>query len=171
MNTEILRDRLPKKIGRTLIVGSHVYRGRTDRRMAYKDVIGVDMIDGEGVDYVIDLESDYLPPIGLFDHIECCSVLEHSRRPWLICANLERLLVLGGTIFVAAPFVHRLHAYPHDYFRFTVLGIKALFSKIEWTFDAITSIDCLDKRKCPIIKKDGHPYLARSESICFGHKI
>ena len=170
MNTEILRDRLPKKKGITLIVGSHVYHGRTDRRRAYDEAIGVDVIAGEGVDYVIDLTSDYLPPIGLFDHIECCSVLEHTPKPWLIAANLERLLVPCGTIFVAAPFVWRLHAYPDDYFRFTVSGIKCLFTKIEWTFDAITSIDCLDKSKAPIIKKDGHPYISRSESVCFGHK-
>ena len=169
-NTEYLRDNLPKQKGRTLIVGSHVYPGRVDRRLAYKDAIGIDMIAGDGVDYVLNLECDISTEIGMFDHIECCSVLEHSKKPWALASNLERRLLKGGTIFIAAPFVWRHHGYPDDYFRFTVNGIKSLFNNIEWTFDATTYFEEAISKK-PIVKINGAPYLARAESICFGHKL
>ncbi len=85
--------RRPKE-GRTLIVGSHVYGGREDRRKLYKKAVGVDMIAGPGVDVVADLEDtgsimDLWTGDGPFDHVECRSVLEHSRRPWRLARNIE----------------------------------------------------------------------------------
>lgn len=168
-NTEYLRDNLPKKIGRTLIVGSHVYPGRDDRRKAYKDSIGLDMIPGEGVDCICNIEYE-LPNIGKFNHIECCSVFEHSKKPWLMAEKLEYILNINGTIFISAPFAWRVHSYPNDYFRFTISGIKSLFSKIEWTFDTMTHFKENVDNCVPIIKVDQFPYIARSESICFGYK-
>jgi hypothetical protein len=166
--TEQLCDTLPKQKGRTLIVGSCVYHGRVDRRLAYNDAVGIDMIAGEGVDYVLDLESDINTEIGMFNHIECCSVLEHSKKPWALAQNIESLLLKDGTLFIAAPFVWRVHAYPDDYFRFTINGIKSLFNNIEWTFETMTYFE---ENLKPIVKINGAPYLARAESICFGHKI
>lgn len=117
--------------GRTMIVGSRIYETRTDRRKAFPNCIGVDMLAGDGVDMVLDLEEP-LPALGLFDHIECLSVLEHSKRPWLLAANLERLMRPGATIFLTVPFIWRVHGYPNDYFRFTVEGVRLLLPAIKW---------------------------------------
>lgn len=120
------------KKGRTLIVGSQVYRTRQDRRLLYEDVLGIDMLPGPGVDRVLNLEEKLPTDIGIFSHIECCSVLEHSQRPWLMAINIENLLVPNGTLDLEVPFVWRVHAYPSDYWRFTVEGVRLLFPNIGW---------------------------------------
>ena len=152
--------------GPTLIAGSFVVEGKEDRRARYRDVIGVDMQPGPGVDRVADLE---IEDVGTFAHIECLSVLEHSRRPWLLAENLERMLIPGGTIFVAIPWVWRRHAYPDDYFRVLPAGIPMLFPNIEW-IELAYAADRLyaPDEKIPVVKKGGHPYLARAESFGFG---
>lgn len=121
-----------RKTGRSLIVGSRVYPGREDRRYLYAVAEGWDVIDGDGVDRVVDLEQDLPPDAGQFDHIECISVLEHSRAPWLLAGNIQRLLSPGGTLHLTVPFVWRFHAYPSDYWRFTAEGVRLLFPLIVW---------------------------------------
>jgi hypothetical protein len=116
--------------GRTLIVGSKVYRTRTDRRPLFPDAVGVDMQAGDGVDVVHDLEEPC--DLGTFAHVECRSVLEHAARPWLLAANLERMMTSGSTLFLTVPFVWRVHGYPDDYWRFTIGGVKRLFRNIVW---------------------------------------
>ncbi len=156
------------KEGRTLIVGSKIYNQKHDRRLRYQDAIGVDMQEGDGVDVVLDLEKRLPASLGKFQHIECCSVLEHSMKPWLLAANLERLLVPQGTIFVEAPFMWRVHSYPDDYFRFTISGVKSLFQKINWLHAMYASSELSDK--APSTKIEGHPYFARCEVVAFGVK-
>lgn len=119
--------------GRALIVGSKVHPGRDDARQRFEDAVGIDMEDGPGVDMVLDLEQPIPAYVGTFSHIMCCSVLEHSRRPWRLASNIQRLMLPGASLLVDAPTVWRFHGYPSDYWRFTHAGIAALFPMIEWT--------------------------------------
>lgn len=163
--------------GRTLIVGSKIHEGtnKPDRRALYGTALGVDMEAGPGVDLVMDLEKPITYEIskslcgGEFDHIECTSVLEHSRRPWLLCANLEKLMVEGGTILVLVPWVWRIHNYPGDFYRYTPQGIEALFQSIHWESRGYIVEDRL-VQKVPNITIDGTRYMARSELVMFGRK-
>lgn len=156
--------------GRTLIVGSKVYNGKEDRRKRYADAVGIDMLEGDGVDLVIDLEEPLPGDLGLFDHVECMSVLEHSRRPWLMAANIERLMKPGASIFVSAPFVWRVHGYPNDYWRYTPEGIAALFPGIEWKRLMMASNVLSDKPKLHALNMHGHPYMSRAEVAAFGYR-
>lgn len=167
---EEFESRCAPALGRTLIAGSFVVNDKPDRRKLYHDVIGVDMQEGPGVDLVRDLE-EQIKDLGTFDHIECLSVLEHSRRPWVLAANLERLLRSGGTIFVAIPWIWRRHAYPSDYFRVLPAGIPMLFPNVEWQHLAFGA-DRLYKpeAKIPAVMHNAFPYLARAESFGFGVK-
>lgn len=157
--------------GRTLIVGSRVYqKSRADRRLLYKDAVGWDALEGEGVDEVIDLEQ----PLGRkgypqFDHVDCVSVLEHSRRPWLLAENVERLMLPGATLYVAVPFVWRVHQYPKDYWRFTVDGVREVFPRIEWS-RLVYAHTVLSKpgEKVTSTRVDEYPYFARAEVLGFG---
>jgi hypothetical protein len=162
------RDFVRPKAGRTLIVGSQVYRDKEDRRFRYADAIGVDMLDGPGVDWKIDLEEPLPAYVGTFAHVECMSVLEHSRRPWLLAANLERMMQPGATIFVSVPFVWRIHAYPSDYFRFTPEGVRSLFPNIEWQALMLATTDLRTGKRIESVKAGGHPYMARTETVGFG---
>lgn len=163
------REFVKPKSGRTLIVGSKVWPGRVDRRPRFKDAIGVDLEPGLGVDVVVDMEQDQ-PDLEVFDHIECLSVMEHTPRPWLMAANLERLLVPGGTIFVAVPFAWRLHGYPQDFWRMTPDGLRSIFPGITWDAVKFASIDLRDGPKVPVVKREEYPYIARTETVGFGRK-
>ena len=153
-----------------MIVGSQVYGDKEDRRSRYGDVVGVDMLAGPGVDVVLDLEEPLPDDIGQFDHVECMSVLEHSKRPWLLAANIERLMSPGATLFVTVPFCWRLHSYPSDYFRFTCEGVRAIFPGIEWSAVAMVDTEIRKTEKVRGIKIDGHPYFPRSEVCAFGRR-
>jgi hypothetical protein len=157
--------------GRTLIVGSKVYPGRGDRRRVYSDVVGVDMLPGDGVDLVHNLEHPPQKSLGQFAHIECWSVLEHSRRPWKLASNLQRLMSPGGTIFLTVPFIWRIHGYPNDYFRFTPEGVRSLFPAVLWAKICLAHEDLKSNDLTPsLTSEDGHPYLARTEVLAFGSK-
>lgn len=127
--------------GRALIVGSKVYPGREDARARFEYAVGIDMEDGPGVDMVLDLEEPIPAHVGTFSHIMCCSVLEHSRRPWRLAANIQRLMLPGASLHVDAPTVWRFHGYPSDYWRFTHAGIAALFPKIDWAVMRYSDMD------------------------------
>ncbi len=161
--------------GRTLIVGSKIYENspKQDRRNLYADAIGIDMELGDGVDWVFDLEEQEQIPhdLGKFEHVECTSVLEHSRRPWLMAANIERLMVPGATIFVTVPWIWRYHPYDHDYYRFSRDGIRAIFPNIEWSeLTLVCEGRYLKADKVPAIIADDMKYLARTETWGFGVK-
>lgn len=155
--------------GRTLIVGSKIYGGKEDRRARYANALGVDMLEGDGVDRVLDLEEPLPDDLGTFDHVECMSVLEHSRRPWLMAANIERLMAPGASLFVSVPLIWRLHGYPNDYFRITPEGVRALFPGIEWKHLMLAG-DALRGDKIKSAEVDGYPYMARTETVGFGYR-
>lgn len=158
------------KPGRALVVGSRLYDGREDRRAAYAEAVGVDMLDGEGVDRVVNLEAPGAAAgLGTFAHIECWSVLEHSRRPWLLAANLEAMLEPGGTIHVTVPFVWRYHAFPSDFWRFTAEGVRELFPAIFWGALRYASATLKDSHYLRAIDGDV-PYFPRCEVLGFGVK-
>lgn len=173
LKPEDFRDQyVTPKDGRTLIVGSRLFSEREDRRKAYRNAIGVDMEAGEGVDVVLDLEGD-VSSLGKFAHIECVSVLEHSRRPWLLAANLQAMLEPGGTIFVSVPLVWRRHAYPDDYWRILPAGIRVIFDRIDWQVIKVVTQDKMLQEDFKIIPHKtygGASYLARCETCGFGIK-
>lgn len=156
--------------GLALIVGSRLYGKREDRRKRYANAVGVDMLAGHGVDCVLNLEEPLPEDIGQFAHIDCLSVLEHSRRPWLLAANLERLLVPGGTIYLTVPFVWRLHGYPSDYWRFTQRGVEELFPAITWKQLMYAHVKLQPKALVPSRgeAENGCPLLPRTQVCGFG---
>lgn len=156
------------KPGKVLIAGSHIWQQKPDRRKLHADALGVDMQAGEGVDVVADLEKD---DVGCFAHIECMSLLEHVKRPWLLAANLERMLEPAGTIFVTVPFIWKLHGYPSDYWRFTHEGIRLLFPAVIWTHYAYAAARELVKgEEVPWVREGDWPHGAATEVCMFGHK-
>lgn len=161
--------------GRTLIVGSKLYGSRPDRRKLFPDCVGVDMLPGEGVDAVVNLESSEALKLGRFAHIECTSVLEHSRKPWKLASVLERLLLPNGTLYVSVPFIWRVHAYPNDYWRVTLEGLRVLFPNIGWVSLRYGLRDTLNPKPVSRLYADndetGYQVFDRAESFGFGRKM
>ncbi len=160
----------PPREGRTLVVGSKCYGGKADRRLLYPDAVGLDQFEGEGVDIVHDLERALPRRVGRFEHVDCVSVLEHVRRPWLLAANVERVMVDGATILVCVPFTWRIHAYPNDYWRMTAASLEVLFPSVTW----LATGYLVEGKHCKLIprKNDSHGrrWLARSELVAAGVK-
>ena len=156
--------------GRTLIVGSRVYPGRVDRRGLYENAEGWDALPGDGVDRVINLENE-IPSVEQFAHIECVSVLEHTKRPWLLARNIEQLLRVGGTLYLTVPFIWRVHSYPDDFWRFTVSGVRALFSSMRWDSICYSHLELTESIKSPGATLHGHTYLPRTEVCAFGVRL
>lgn len=159
------------QFGNTLIVGSNLYdTQKEDRRKRYPNAVGVDMIEGEGVDVVANLEDrKVVHQIGPFNHVECISVLEHSRKPWIMAQNIKAMMLPGATILISVPFAWRRHAYPSDYWRFTIEGVKELFTGIKWAAAAYCHNGLLDyKGKIPAIESESGKFIARTEAFLFG---
>lgn len=150
-----------------MVVGSKQYNEKADRRALYKNAIGLDLEAGDGVDVVHDLEQPLPDTLGLFDHIDCVSVLEHVQRPWLMCANIENVMSPGATILLSVPFVWRVHAYPSDYWRITIKTLPILFPNVKWIHhNYLCGTEFVKKPKSETI--DGQVYLEKTEVVAFG---
>lgn len=108
--------------GLTLNVGS----GEMARQA---DAVNLDIKPHPNVDVVADAHQ--LPfPSGSFDAVLCQAMLEHTQRPWVVAAEIERALKPGGMACIEAPFLEGVHD-EHDYFRFTLKGLRSLFPSLE----------------------------------------
>lgn len=61
-----------------------------------------------------------------FDTIVSVACLEHVPRPWYTIKELHRVLKPGGFAIIGIPFLQPFHAWPHDYTRFTSMGMESL---------------------------------------------
>ncbi len=68
-------------------------------------------------------------PSARYDAAICHQVLEHLPDPERALAEFRRVLVPGGTLILSAPHLSRLHELPHDYFRYTPNGLRALLQR------------------------------------------
>jgi SAM-dependent methyltransferase len=64
---------------------------------------------------------------GSFQLILVTAVLEHVQNPQLVVNEIQRCLQPGGIVYAESPFLQGYHADPHDYQRFTKLGLNILF--------------------------------------------
>jgi len=158
--------------GPVLVVGSKIYDGRPDWRLQYPTGIGLDMLPGDGVDLVHNLE-DKTPEnlLGHFGHIDCVSILEHTQRPWIVSENLQGMLRPGGSIYLTVPFIWRHHGYPFDYWRITHSALPVLFPQIEWkNVGYLTGGQFIEGPQKKYGRQDGHKFLIKSEVVGFGVK-
>lgn len=130
--------------GPILEIGSRDYGTTANLRDLFPGemYIGIDMQAGKGVDRVLDLtipfeKIDAVLEGRRFGAIICLSVLEHCAQPFLMAANITKLLHSGGTLYVSVPFSWKFHGYPSDYWRFTHEGVKKLFPDL--VFDIAVS--------------------------------
>lgn len=80
---------------------------------------GTDIVDGEGVDFVLDiLDPDAVAAVGRqWATVLVFNLLEHVYNPILALEHACRLVAAGGVVVVVGPAVWQLHDYPKDYWR------------------------------------------------------
>jgi SAM-dependent methyltransferase len=87
--------------------------------------VNIDLFAFSGVDVAADAER--LPFRScIFRRIECDAVLEHVKSPEAVLNEIVRVLEPGGYAHLVVPFCHPFHAYPSDYRRYTLDGLKQL---------------------------------------------
>ncbi|MFH1572991.1 MAG: methyltransferase domain-containing protein, partial [Acidobacteriota bacterium] len=77
---------------------------------------------------------------GTVDRVLCMVVLEHTRHPERVLAEFARVLKGGGNLTMVVPFLWEEHQAPHDYFRFTRYGIRALMEGLPFEIRALDPI-------------------------------
>ena len=107
------------------------------------DYVGVDMSEGDNVDFVVDFTKD-------FDEIDqilggrrfktaiCLSVMEHVDDIFSFAKNLSNVIETNGVLALSVPFAWRFHGYPSDYWRFTPKAVEYLFPDFEFVVDHST---------------------------------
>jgi SAM-dependent methyltransferase len=82
------------------------------------DFIGVDFVEGKGVDVIIN--DPYNLPFSndSVDVVVCSSCFEHSEFFWLLFNDIIRILKPGGLFYLNVPSNGNFHRYPVDCWRF-----------------------------------------------------
>ncbi len=119
--------------GRLLNVGSSSTKIRDD-------VINLDIERLPNVNIVADAHR--LPfRDSLFDCVFCNAVMEHTVRPWVVADEIQRVLRTGGVACVQVPFLEAVHD-EHDYFRFTLKGLRSLFPALKEVKSGVSASVC-----------------------------
>jgi SAM-dependent methyltransferase len=116
---------------RILEIGSREVTGTSDARDRFcnAEYVGFDYYPGVNVDVVGDAHklSKYFGD-EKFDIIYSSAVFEHFAMPWIVAAEMTKLLKVGGTIFVETHFSFGSHERPWHFFQFSDMALKVLFS-------------------------------------------
>jgi SAM-dependent methyltransferase len=82
-----------------------------------------------------DITREVLPES--FDYIIADQVLEHVPQPRNALVHIHSMLNEGGHAIVSTPFLFRVHARPHDYYRWTAAGLRLLLTESGFAEDGI----------------------------------
>lgn len=125
-----------------LIVGSKQYefdRENIRQRLlewGFKDITGIDLFEGEGVDYAVDIteaSSEFISGHGnYFKTIFCMEVLTNVKNPFAAADNIISMLKTGGKAILSECYVRKISKMPVDLWRFTYDGTKELFSRLSF---------------------------------------
>jgi SAM-dependent methyltransferase len=121
--TRRLRDEVSS--ASVLNVGAGGELGGLIQGLPGANVISVDMDPRRKPTLVAD--ACRLPfPDNTFDAAFALEVLEHIPTPEVAVRELARVLKPGGRLVVSTPFFFEMHEEPHDYYRFTLHGMRFL---------------------------------------------
>jgi hypothetical protein len=128
---EEFRGEILRTPGRILEIGSRqVVPGGRSKRDLFPgcSYVGFDYYGDENTDVVGDAHelSKFFP--GEFDAVFSLAVLEHLAMPWVVAAEISKVLKIGGLTFHSTHFAFPLHERPWDFWRYTDQALRILFS-------------------------------------------
>jgi hypothetical protein len=123
-----LRARLS---GRVLEIGSRARSGNEYTHIVPSgwEYVGMDVKEGPNVDIVGDAH-ELAAVVGAqrFDAVFAISVFEHLVMPWKVAVEMNKVLNVGGLVFIATHQSYPLHDVPWDFWRFSDTAWPALFN-------------------------------------------
>ena len=115
-----------------LEVGSREVTGESiaKQKLSKAEYVGFDYYAGNNVDIVGDAHklSSYFKEGEQFDIIFSSACFEHFAMPWIVATEIAKLLKVGGLVIVETHFSHITHERPWNFFQFSDMGLKTLFS-------------------------------------------
>jgi SAM-dependent methyltransferase len=115
-----------------LEIGSREVTGKSSARarFAQAEYIGFDYYAGDNVDVVGDVHklSTYFEKGEKFDLIFSSACFEHFAMPWVVAVEISKLLKVNGHVFVETHFSFSSHERPWNFYQFSDLALKTLFS-------------------------------------------
>ncbi|WP_289662992.1 class I SAM-dependent methyltransferase [Flavobacterium panacagri] len=122
---EVFRKLIPAG-GRILILGAGEKINYYKSIFPDCQVITSDVHNQFNPDFIFD--GHFIPfTDNSFDAVLAAQVIEHTINPWKFCAELQRIVKVGGVLQIEAPQSFPYHAEPYDFFRFTFTGMRSLF--------------------------------------------
>ena len=106
-----------------LEVGAGLSRGYR-QNVVYTDIAALPTIDVVCFGDALPFDDD------VFDGIICLAVLEHVPNPFVVAAEIVRVVRPGGRIVIDWPFLQPVHGYPHHYFNATEEGAREAFRQL-----------------------------------------
>jgi len=129
---EYLSSKFNKSGVRILEIGSREVTGPSLAKNFFQNAeyTGFDYYEGPNVDIVGDAHmlSSYFSQNEQFDLIYSAAVFEHLAMPWVVAAEISKLLRIGGYTFTETHFSYSSHERPWHFFQYSDMGLKALFS-------------------------------------------
>ena len=90
--------------------------------------LGMDIHPAAGVDIVADAHFlSSAVAVGSLSGVFSRAVLEHIAAPWLVAAEINRVLAIGGVTYHLVPQTFPVHEMPNDFWRYTDEALKVLF--------------------------------------------
>ena len=128
---EELREEMNRVHGRVLEIGSRqVVAGGQTKRSLFPDCsyVGFDYYGDDNTDVVGDAHELSKFFSREFDAVFSLAVFEHFAMPWVVAAEINKVLKMGGLTFHSSHFAFPLHERPWDFWRYTDQSLRVLFS-------------------------------------------
>jgi SAM-dependent methyltransferase len=97
------------------------------RDIVYSNCLYLEVYPSVTADLIVDPTCTYPIRSNSLDGIGCFAVLEHTRKPWLVVQEMQRMLKPGGQAFIDWPFLQPVHGYPSHFFNATREGLRSIF--------------------------------------------
>jgi hypothetical protein len=125
------RSKINRAPGRVLEIGSRqVCLGGQSKRSLFPgcSYVGFDYYGDANTDVVGDAHELSKFFGSEFDAVFSLAVLEHLAMPWVVAAEINKVLKMGGLTFHSTHFAFPLHERPWDFWRYTDQALRILFS-------------------------------------------
>lgn len=107
------------------------------RERLFHNCLYLEVYPSVTADLIVEPNCTYPIKSGTLDGIGCFSVLEHTRKPWIVVAEIARMLKPAGFVFIDWPFLQPVHGFPSHYYNATREGLRTIFEDNGFAIDLV----------------------------------